>query len=218
MLKSVMAAALARYILHEGDDVTFDQLAALAQVAEKTVRMAANPKLKNALRTISAPGNRAYIRAEDALEWLGRRKDFRPTRFDAGSKGQPPIRTPEDLARVCAFYRNKSKLAISDLRKKLGWSAGGTLAYQNMEAGLLDEASDTFTPAGLVKLATMLGVPDVRKFAQDAVRVLVTAKPPMTHTRRAARPPPAGPGAALSPPAAPRPPRRAAAPSARGAP
>lgn len=185
-LQSVMAAATARYALLEGDDLTFDQLAALARVAEKTVRMAANPKIKNALRTESGPGNRTYIKADNALQWLRRRKDFKETRLNVNIGDQQAIRSPRDLAQMCSLFRRKADLSLPQLRKKLGWSASEALAYQNMEQGLLDEASVAFSSAGLVNLAHALGVPDQRKFANDAGHVIVTEKAKSDFAKRQA--------------------------------
>ena len=173
-LKAVMSAAHTRYGLLVGDDLTFDRLAEIAQVAEKTVRMAANPKLKNALRTESGPGNRTFINSDDALEWLRRRKDFKETRLNVNIGDQSAIRSPRNLADMCSLFRKKAELSVPQLRKKLGWSAGEAMAYQNMEQGLLDEASAAFSTSALVKLAHVLGVPDTRKFALDAGHVIVT--------------------------------------------
>lgn len=175
-LQTMITAAVARYALLQGDDLSIDQLAALARVADKTVRMAANPKLENALKTEAGPANRTYVKAEAALEWLRRRKNFRETRLDANVDGQPAIRSPEDLAHVCSLFRKNADLSVSQLRKQLGWSAREALAYQNMESGQLDEKSNAFSPMSLVVLANALAVPDARRFAQDAIQVIVTAR------------------------------------------
>lgn len=184
LLGDMLTAAHARYALLENDDLTIEQLAALARVAEKTVRMAANPKLENALRTEAGPANRTYVKAEAALEWLRRRKDFRETRLDANVDGQPAIRSPADLAHVCGLFRKMAGLGVSQLRQQLGWSAREALAYQNMEAEQLDEKSNAFSPARLVALADALAVPDARRFAQDAIQVIVTAQAKAEIARR----------------------------------
>jgi hypothetical protein len=176
LLQTAITAAVARYALLQGDDLSIDQLAALARVAEKTVRMAANPKLENALKTEAGPANRTYVKAGAALEWLRRRKDFRETRLDANVDGQPAIRSPEDLAHVCGLFRKNADLSVAQLRQQLGWSARETLAYQNMESGQLDEKSNAFSPMRLVALANALAVPDARRFAQDAIQMIVTAQ------------------------------------------
>jgi hypothetical protein len=183
-LQTMITAAVARYTLLEGDDLSIDQLAALARVAEKTVRMAANPKLENSLKTDAGPANRTYVKAEAALEWLRRRKDFRETRLDANVDGQPAIRSPEDLAHVCSLFRKNADLSVAQLRKQLGWSARETLAYQNMESGQLDEKSNAFSPTSLVALASTLAIPDARRFAQDAIQVIVTAQAKAEIVRR----------------------------------
>lgn len=62
-----------------GGDISIEELAALAKVSEKTLRMAANPKNEVALRT-KKNGHRTFITTEDAMDWLARRPDFVPTR------------------------------------------------------------------------------------------------------------------------------------------
>jgi hypothetical protein len=61
-----------------GGDITVEQLAALARVSEKTLRMAANPKNEGALR-ITKRRHRTVVTTDDAMEWLARRPDFIPT-------------------------------------------------------------------------------------------------------------------------------------------
>ena len=62
-----------------GGDMSIEELAALAKVSEKTIRMAANPKIEGALKTIKR-GHRTFVTATDAMDWLARRPDFIPTR------------------------------------------------------------------------------------------------------------------------------------------
>jgi len=100
--------------------------------------------------------------------------------------GQTAIRSPRELADMCSLFRKKAELSVPQWRKKLGWSASEALAYQNMEQGLLDEASEAFSSLALVKLASILGVPDQRKFANDAGHVIVTEKFKSDFARRLA--------------------------------
>lgn len=61
-----------------GSTLTLGDVALLANMDEKSVRNAANPKNKNHLRTFSR-GARTYVAVEDARRWLVERRGFKPT-------------------------------------------------------------------------------------------------------------------------------------------
>lgn len=174
MIGRIVSAAHARFSLHQGEEIDIQALAALARVSEKTVRMAANPKLEGHLKTESGPGNRTWIPAEAALEWLRNRKDFMTTRFDVGVGEQPAIRTIDELAFACRLFRVRAGLEIPDLRKQLKWKAAEAMAYQNLENGVLRPNSAIFTIGGLLELSRAIGMVDPVKFCTDATRVVIT--------------------------------------------
>ncbi|WP_151445820.1 hypothetical protein [Lacisediminimonas profundi] len=58
--------------------IKLHDIALLAGMDEKSVRNAANPKVKNHLKTFNH-GNGTYARVEDAREWLASRRGFKPT-------------------------------------------------------------------------------------------------------------------------------------------
>ena len=73
--------------------LTFGQVALLANMDEKSVRNAANPKSKDPLKTF-IDGSRTYVQASDARDWLSRRRGFKPTEsFDSKADDR-------DLAKV----------------------------------------------------------------------------------------------------------------------
>ncbi|TCS32917.1 hypothetical protein EDC30_11928 [Paucimonas lemoignei] len=92
----VLAVAHARNLLDEQEGITsvtdeaavglgvrggvlmLSDVALLANMDEKSVRNAANPKHKNHLKTFNH-GSRTYVTAEDALAWLKERRGFKPT-------------------------------------------------------------------------------------------------------------------------------------------
>ena len=71
-----------RYIVREDDEMSgylsFAELALLADMDERSVRNAANPKLADALVTKNF-GRRSMIHVDDARKWLVGRKGFIPT-------------------------------------------------------------------------------------------------------------------------------------------
>lgn len=88
--------AVARHVLEGGDrftgfsddvggagaDLSFDEMAFLANMDERSVRNAANPKVPNPLATV-ALGKRTYVEREEAKRWLADRKGFIPTQTKA---------------------------------------------------------------------------------------------------------------------------------------
>lgn len=59
--------------------LTISEMALLADMDERSVRNAANPKLPDALKTEQV-GQRSLVSPEEARRWLGRRKGFVPTK------------------------------------------------------------------------------------------------------------------------------------------
>lgn len=88
----VVRVAKARWILDEGSGadmneagewsrlgaLTLSDVALLANMDEKSVRNAANPKHKNYLKTFNH-GARTYVDVDDAKAWLQHRRGFKPT-------------------------------------------------------------------------------------------------------------------------------------------
>lgn len=60
--------------------LTLAEIALLANMDERSVRNAANPKLPNPLMTVPV-GRRSLVRPEEARRWLAARKGFVPTQF-----------------------------------------------------------------------------------------------------------------------------------------
>jgi len=68
----------ARSRLDDDQYLTFAEVALLANMDEKSVRNAANPKGKDPLKTVNE-GSRTYVEPKEALAWLSRRRGFKPT-------------------------------------------------------------------------------------------------------------------------------------------
>lgn len=84
-----------RYITRNEDEMagylSFAEVALLADMDERSVRNAANPKLPEALVTKNF-GRRSMIAIEDARRWLTSRKGFVPTQ---GAPAEPQITAPQ---------------------------------------------------------------------------------------------------------------------------
>ncbi|MCC6505045.1 MAG: hypothetical protein IT475_06310 [Aquimonas sp.] len=146
-----------------GGDITIEQLAALARVSEKTLRMAANPKNESALR-ITKRRHRTVITTDDAMEWLARRPDFIPTQ-------KTTVNSWSELIIGGSASHFKSYLdALEASRPGVRESA--------RESGLLDERIATlfsadvtaksfaFTPEELLRFASVVGIEQPNAFAR----------------------------------------------------
>lgn len=84
-LEAVLHAGLLRKQIHEeGDDLmlSLQQVAYLAGVAEKTVRLNTDKKLPDRLPTTKAANGRdVLVMASDAIAWIDRKFGFPPTRI-----------------------------------------------------------------------------------------------------------------------------------------
>lgn len=170
-LARVLNAATGRSQLESGDALQLDQLAALAGISDKTIRMAANPKVENHLKTEKS-GRWTIVKSDDALDWLERRPTFKQTRLNAGIDGQRQVTNAKSLAEVCVRYRERAGLSLKDLRARLNWTAQDALAYQNMERGEFTAHARVFDAMQLIALASLFQLPDAGQFARDAIRVV----------------------------------------------
>ena len=129
ILVSLCKAAYARWAISAGMDLSLTELADLARVSEKTIRMAANPKVAGALKTKKV-GNRTAVAPEDALAWLSRRPDFCPTDNSTITAEGSQIEVPEQL-------RNARQSAEADGRFSSALVASGIplATWTSLEAG-----------------------------------------------------------------------------------
>jgi hypothetical protein len=97
-----------------GGVLTLGDVALLANMDEKSVRNAANPKHKNYLKTLSY-GSRTYVDIEDAKTWLKQRRGFRPTVIvDTAAE--------RDLTRIGFFSEQDFGSYLTAQREKKGVS------------------------------------------------------------------------------------------------
>lgn len=134
--------------------LTLGEVALLAGMDEKSVRNAANPKLKNALKTVSQ-GNRTYVRTSDARAWLAGRRGFTPSVNINPNEGRDLARggffDVQDFASYIAWCRDKLALTSEHLAHSIGlpdWPA--------TRVGALEDEGFTFDPAMLKRLASAL--------------------------------------------------------------
>ena len=109
--------AIARHVLEGGDRwtyfegdggvnlLTFEEMAFLADMDERSVRNAANPKVTDPLVTI-INGKRTYIEPKEAKRWLANRKGFVPTQSRA-AVGDIPTYESKAILRVAQVTLQK---------------------------------------------------------------------------------------------------------------
>ncbi len=167
-------AAEARWQLDQGDAVRFEGLAALAGVAEKTVRAATNPKSAHPI-PVSKEGHWAYIEAKDALTWLSRRNDFKTTYRAADGLKQPLVTDAMNLADACRAWRIHNSLSEAELGTALGWTDEQVGAYRAIEAKSPGDVIAQLPPQALLRFAEHLQLPEPVTFARQAYTVLAVA-------------------------------------------
>lgn len=173
-VKRVANAAAARYALDEGNQVSIEMLAALANVSDRTIRTATSSSNPNAI-PITKDGYRTYIEAADALEWLSARKDFVPT--------QRPDNRPTTTGLIRASrsgdawkeWREAAGLTVEGLARELGWTFDQAATYQLIEFGTPDDDMLTLLPAFWHGLAAHLGSEDPVAVAALTYRQLANA-------------------------------------------
>lgn len=99
--------AVARHVLEGGDRYTgfgeeygalisISEMALLADMDERSVRNAANPKLPNPLVTV-VQGKRTYVDPGEAKRWLAERKGFVPTKMSSEAAPQVDPSEPASI-------------------------------------------------------------------------------------------------------------------------
>jgi hypothetical protein len=104
--------------------LTLTEVALLADMDERSVRNAANPKLPHPLKT-EAVGKRSLVTREEARRWLSGRKGFVPTRAAGESATPAPrvteISVSEEAAQILRLRAEQAGLSIAEyIEKQLG--------------------------------------------------------------------------------------------------
>lgn len=180
-LNRIINAAHARKHLDEGHELTIEWLAALAGVAEKTIRAATSRSAANPI-PVDNRKHRAWIKAADALAWLSRRPDFKPTRFRADGPGQPLINDPATLAETCKSWLQHAGMSPDSLEAELDWATPTADALRAIIHRKPEAAFEALSPALLKQFSARTGMPQPDEFARQAYRLLA-----ITHAESLAR-------------------------------
>lgn len=174
LLLEVHVAAQARLAIDRGSDITVPMLAALAGVSEKTIRMASNPNNDRPLKTVK-DGSSTFIRSEDALEWLGRRSDFKPTRYFVSEGIRPRLGTFWSLAAHLKAVRTDRGMTIDSLAQALKWSPATAGAYSQIESARAPSDLAALQPQHLSQVAERFGIHEPVEFARENYALIAAA-------------------------------------------
>ena len=163
----VLRSATARWMLDEGEGMpafvpssegglrvgflTLGHIALLANMDEKSVRNAANPKSKDPLKTFSH-GSRTYVNTDDAKDWLSRRRGFLPTQYidklAERDLAQVGFRSAFDFGSYVRTRREKLGKSHAEIVATVADSALTASSLESLERGEFSLNQSVFFPLG----------------------------------------------------------------------
>jgi hypothetical protein len=176
-LLNTLNSLLARRWLANGSPLTLPQIALLADLSEKSVRMAATGRDRNPdLRTYK-DGTQTFVKAEEAERWLRARPSYMPTQIHGDIDSISLLaRTNHQVAQILTSCRERAKLSIEKLAQQMDWNPRQTEMYEQLEGGWWDQGDvdvTLFDQLTVVKLARVFKIDTVLEFAQSICSVLL---------------------------------------------
>ena len=172
ILISLASAVYARFAIEDGYDIPLEGVAALARVSDKTIRTAANPRFPDALKTVKQ-GNRTYVQAEDALDWLLRRPDFKPTQ----AKTELEEAYRGDSSHLAAFLADRRRrLQAAEFSAALKTAGFSEVTWKALEAERFDLSSGVMDGLTLLALGKALSFDSPRGFSVWVLELALNAR------------------------------------------
>jgi hypothetical protein len=170
LLVTVLGRLLARRQLLSGQPLTLPQVALLAGLAEKSVRMAAMGRDRNPDLNSYKEGAMVYVTAAEAERWLGQRDSYRPTcvRGDVAAVNLA-VRTNHQIAVLLESLRDRAKLSVAELGERMGWNERQLATYARVEEAWWnaeDIDAAVFDVPTVAKLARVLAVDPPLEFVR----------------------------------------------------
>lgn len=156
------------------DELELKELATIAGLAVKTVRMAAIGQDKNPELVTIKDGSRTYVKAEEAIRWLATKNvGFKPIEWFK-EKLLPSYR-PSNLSELGLYLRTlreKTNQSVSELGSHLGWEERIINEYSAIENGAETSDLSLFTIEKVMRLSQLLCPPESRELVRVIDRVI----------------------------------------------
>lgn len=177
VVRDIILKMWARKALDVGQGIDLPQLARLSGLTEKTIRMAAIHRKRGAQDIPTyKEGTRTWVKASDALRWLSKRTQFKPTQIRGpGSVIDLEPKTALQLARLLEALRTKTGLSQETVAAQIGLTAAQVSSYTELEGGWWSEELpdvSLFDVPRLNKLARVLRVKSELSFVRAVGNLL----------------------------------------------
>jgi hypothetical protein len=177
VLLRVLNSLLARRWLASGYPMTLAQVALLAELSEKSVRMAATGRDRNPDLLTYKDGTQTLVKAEEAERWLKSRPSYKPTQIHGDMSAISLLaRTNHQVAQLLTSFREHAKLNIEQLARRMEWNPQQTEMYEKLEGGWWDRGDVDvllFDLATVVKLARIFKITEPLEFVRSITTVLL---------------------------------------------
>lgn len=165
--RTVAAAALARFHLDNGFDLSAREVALLANMTDGAIRNALADKGDNSLRAMPGTKNPIMIEHAEALRWLQGRRGFVPTPARLGddrflADAIRSTRSAKDLGTLIQRMAWAKFRSPADASKALGWTA------EQFQAWI--DGKQAFDETDTVSLAEAFGI-DVPLFVGKTLEI-----------------------------------------------
>jgi hypothetical protein len=175
IIAALANAVHARFAIEEGFSIPLEGVAALARVSDKTIRTAANPRLPGALKT-TKNGNRTEVEAEDALEWLLKRPDFKPT----APREQYAESYRGDVGALATFLaERRRRVTADDFRSRLNAAGFPESTWTALESERLEPGAAGLDGLQLFRLGEAMELQSPKGFAEWVLALVLNARKTM---------------------------------------
>lgn len=116
--------------------MTLPRIALLADLSEKSVRMAATGRDRNPDLQTYKDGTQTLVKAEEAERWLRSRPSYKSTQIHGEIASISPIaRTNHQAAQLLRSYREHATISHEQLGNRMEWSPHQLAMYAQLEGG-----------------------------------------------------------------------------------
>jgi len=177
VLLRVLNSLLARRWLASGSAMTLAQIAQLADLSEKSIRMAATGRDRNPDLLTYKDGTQTLVKAEEAERWLRSRPTYKPTQIHGDKRSISLLaRTNHQLAQMLTSIRERAKISVEQVGRRMEWSPEQTEMYEQLEGGWWAQGNvdvSFFDIATVVRMARIFKIEEPLEFVRSVTTVLL---------------------------------------------